>query len=178
MHHDARGDGFTAFVSAIRPRLRRQAFVPGNALQAVSADSASDAWAIESAAILQWNGKSWKEMNVALPQGAALAGVSALSPSNVWAVGSVGTATGQADLTLHWNGVSWKQVRSPSPAPDASQLFGVSTLSRSSAWAVGRRAGVSVGSGRVECLPVERGTQHRCRRPAPPGREESRSDGR
>jgi RNA polymerase sigma-70 factor (sigma-E family) len=27
VHHDARGDGFTAFVSAIRPRLRRQAFV-------------------------------------------------------------------------------------------------------------------------------------------------------
>jgi RNA polymerase sigma-70 factor (sigma-E family) len=27
VHHEARGDGFTAFVSAIRPRLRRQAFV-------------------------------------------------------------------------------------------------------------------------------------------------------
>ena len=41
----------------------------------------------------------------------------------------------------------------------------------------GRWAGISVGPGRVERVPVEGGTQHRCWRPAPAGREESRGDG-
>jgi hypothetical protein len=41
----------------------------------------------------------------------------------------------------------------------------------------GWRAGISAGPGRVERVPVEGGTQHRCWRPAPPGREESRGNG-
>ena len=40
----------------------------------------------------------------------------------------------------------------------------------------GWRAGISAGPGRVERVPVEGGTQHRCWRPAPAGREEGWGD--
>src|SRR5215467_14421256 len=73
----------------------------GGSLTGVSADSASDAWAVgsagSSALILHWNGTSWARVPSPRPSSKynALSGVSAVSPTDAWAVGTyVSNTTG------------------------------------------------------------------------------------
>lgn len=89
-------------------------------LQGVSADSASDAWAVgyyghttatntfEKTLALHWNGSSWTRVASPHPgRASGLRAVTALSAGNAWAVG-----TGQGfntTLVLHWNGTAWTQ---------------------------------------------------------------------
>lgn len=87
-------------------------------LNAVSAASANEAWAVGiawdstisdfRALTLRWDGTTWSEVQTAnLPpssHGYWLNGVSATSPSNVWAAGYFNY--GHA-LVLHWNGTAW-----------------------------------------------------------------------
>ena len=90
-----------------------------NTLTSVSADSASDAWAVGSYAnnntgvrdtlILHWNGTAWSR--VASPNPGTrfnvLNGVSAGGAKNAWAVGFYRTqAPGALPLILHWNGTA------------------------------------------------------------------------
>jgi hypothetical protein len=117
----------------------------GNSLHAVTAVSASNAWAVGSyysvtaqatqTLILHWNGTAWKR--VASPNPGSgfndLYGVTAVSASNAWAVGD--NSNGKT-LALHWNGTAWKHVTSPNPG-DPTELSGVAAVSASNAWAVG-----------------------------------------
>ena len=108
-----------------------------NVLSAVSARTASDAWAVGSidsgTLILHWNGSGWTRVtSPGATSGDVLNGVSALSASDVWAVGGTGART----LMLRWNGTSWSLVPSPSPGR-GGDLNAVSAVSSSDAWAVG-----------------------------------------
>lgn len=127
---------------------------PGSGLSAVSALSASDAWAVgnsylyspdqQKSLALRWNGSGWAQVASPSPgpnSGSIftpLNGVSALSASDAWAVGSRYVSTGYGTLALHWNGTSWTVVPSPNPGGfNGSFLNAVSGLSPSDMWAVG-----------------------------------------
>jgi hypothetical protein len=128
-----------------------------NNLNGVSADSATDAWAVGSYApfggdtlALHWNGTKWSKVASPNPGGTSsndiniLNGVSADSATDAWAVGTYGDPTTVVNetLVLRWNGTKWSKVASPNPggttsANDFSYLNGVSADSATDAWAVG-----------------------------------------
>jgi len=118
-----RWDGH-AWTIAASPNLR----VPDE-LDAVSADSATDAWAVGwhgtlhqgTATVAEhWNGHAWTIVPSPSPGPASvLLGVAAVSPSNAWAAGFYVAKPGgkQQALLLHWNGTSWTQVPVPHFGP-------------------------------------------------------------
>jgi len=113
-------------------------------LNAVSAVSPSDAWAVGFTVIagqpgavpliMHWNGTSWsKAKSPNIPFG-ELNGVSMVSATDGWAAGW-SRNTGKI-IILHWDGTSWTQVPTPSPGPETT-LTAVSDTSPGNAWAVG-----------------------------------------
>jgi hypothetical protein len=89
-------------------------------ISAVSATSASNAWAVgysgiynvnQKTLLLHWNGSKWTPMTTPKPVYGELDGVYATSPDNAWAVGFTSTADGDNDgtLILHWNGKTWSR---------------------------------------------------------------------
>jgi hypothetical protein len=130
-------------------------------LYGVSADSATDVWAVgydinptTGATVtltLHWNGTSWSKVASPNPGGTTsssnrnvLYGVSAQSPTDAWAVGfDINPTTGASvTLILHWNGTSWSRVASPNPggttsSSNGNSLKSVSAISATDAWAVG-----------------------------------------
>lgn len=130
---------------------------PGN-LAAVSAASATDAWAVGckpgkfaiqcpgdgTDAALHWDGTSWRSVPVPMPvistgpTEGQLNGVADISPTDAWAVGD--DATTEDAQIIHWNGTTWKQVAVPSlgsPYFRQYELAGISALSATDVWAVG-----------------------------------------
>ena len=129
-----------------------------NALTGVSADSASDAWAVGSylsnttgirdTLILHWNGTAWSRVPSPSPGSRfnVLNGVSAAGTRNAWAVGFYRTqAAGARPLVLHWNGTAWSQVTAPASGLPDTELNGVSTVSGREAWAVGFAGAPAMG---------------------------------
>ena len=132
-----------ALASAAEPPAPQAAITSlAGSLAAVSAGSATDAWAVgqtrtRKTLALHWNGTSWAQVSTPAPGafGSLLSGVTEISPANVWAVGSSNTSSGGAGLVLHWNGAKWAQV--PTPSAGISGLSGVSAVSATDIWAVG-----------------------------------------
>jgi hypothetical protein len=98
---------------------------------AISGSSASDLWAVGSAAgdrmmVARYDGGRWRDVRVSvagLPRGydANLADVVTLSPTNAWAVGvlpvaSNGRNSRQTSLVMHWDGTDWRRF----PVSEAS----------------------------------------------------------
>jgi hypothetical protein len=121
-----------------------------NVLTGVSADSATDAWAVGSytddttgvrdTLILHWNGTAWSRAPSPSPGSRLnmLTGVSADSATDAWAVGFYRTqAAGALPLILHWDGTAWSQVPAPSSGLPDTELNGVSAVSGRAAWAAG-----------------------------------------
>ena len=130
---------------------------PGAAscLSAVTAVSASDAWAVGRTAgsagaasqtlVLHWDGARWTQVTSPSPPGGSseLNAVSALCSSrtplacatSAWAVGEVVRNQVSQTLILNWNGTRWRTVASPSQGP--SVLNGVSDVSGRDALAAG-----------------------------------------
>jgi hypothetical protein len=117
-----------------------------NTLNGVSADSATDAWAVgtsdtsvgQDALILHWDGTSWSQVtspNASLTSG-ALFGVSADTSTDAWAVGFYSQGNLRT-LILHWDGTNWSQVASPNQGTRRNELSSVSAGSSTDAWAVG-----------------------------------------
>jgi hypothetical protein len=108
-------------------------------LNAVSASSAADAWAVgftvrgyrnRQSLFEHWNGSAW---SVVSGPGRGLNGVVDLSATNAWAVGTGG-------VVEHWDGTAWSGVAVPSPNPaDAfgNNLTAISAISATDIWAVG-----------------------------------------
>jgi hypothetical protein len=109
-------------------------------LNAVSASSATDAWAVGfkrqsgyrgSLALYEhWNGSAW---SVVSGPGGGLGGVADLSATNAWAVGAVGAVE-------HWDGTAWSSVTVPSPNPSdtfGNNLTAITAVSAANIWAVG-----------------------------------------
>jgi hypothetical protein len=124
-----------------------------NNLDAVSAASPTDAWAVgnyyasTNPNVFQnmaehWDGTAWTEY--ALPEVGAnqntLMGVSELTNGHTWAVGYY-TNANYVDQTLieYWNGSTWSVVPSPSPGAQRSILTGVAAISDTDVWAVGEQ---------------------------------------
>jgi hypothetical protein len=119
-------------------------------LTAVSADSASDAWAVggaenigdvDQSLTVHWNGTSWAKVKSPNPggsSGTSLTGVAAISATDAWAVGNYGSNAGAnfTPLILHWNGTSWAKVAAPTLAGNGS-LTSVSADSATDIWAAG-----------------------------------------
>jgi len=123
-----------------------------NQLNAVSADSASDAWAVgfdgglaNAGLVEHWNGATWQQ--VAFPNpgrdgkdrpSAILNGVSALSPDDVWVCGTYPVPGGQQrTLLAHWNGASWRQIATPASVKLTNLLNAISVPAASDVWSVG-----------------------------------------
>jgi hypothetical protein len=108
-------------------------------LSAVTATSASNAWAVGyinngPPLILHWNGRAWAR--APLPKigtGNFLRGVAATSATDAWAVGN---HRGKA-LILHWGGKRWRQVATPPPVARSETLSAVTATSARNAWVVG-----------------------------------------
>jgi hypothetical protein len=124
--------------------------VPYAPLNAISAISASNVWAVgqDSGAPLieHYNGSSWAQSK--LPSGPCsvfeadcnLTGVSGDSASDVLAIGTgtIPTSAGWQVETLayRWNGTAWAQLAVPSGIP-SSALEHIQVFSSTDAWAVG-----------------------------------------
>jgi hypothetical protein len=132
------------------------AFSPGGTLNAISADSSTDVWAVGANSngmplALHFNGRAWSQVTVAVPATtgssfpSAFHGVTAISPTNVWAVG-----TSRANvypfpttaLVEHFDGTSWSIVPSPNPEagivfPGSFGLLAIAAISATDIWAVG-----------------------------------------
>lgn len=119
-------------------------------LQAVSARSATDIWAVGSygaafttnTLIEHWNGASWSI--VPSPNGGPSAnmlyGVKS-STSGAWAVGSYSDGTVTHTLAEQWNGSSWNVVPTPDPGPLGGYFQAVGGNGPTDVWAVGNAVG-------------------------------------
>lgn len=126
---------------------------PGAAteLNSVSADSATDAWAVGTSDFLRrtsktvvehWDGARWSRVKSPNPGGSAgsyLTAVRTVSPTDVWAVGAYFRGSVRRSLVEHWDGTRWTVVDSPS-LRTGSELDALSVVSSSDAWAVGSYA--------------------------------------
>ena len=122
-----------------------------NNLAAVSAGSATDAWAVGSyyastnPTVLQtmaehFDGSTWTEFPLpdVGPNLNSLLGVSELPSGHAWAVGyDVNAEWAQKTQVQHYDGTTWSVVPSPSPGGRQNILYGVSAVSDSDVWAVG-----------------------------------------
>jgi hypothetical protein len=138
-------------------------------LNAVSARTTSDAWAVgfiwpsstQLAFADHWNGKNWTAVKTAPVKGLFIqfSSVLDLGPSDVLAVGDYETKSGgvytQHEMAEHWNGQAWQSVSVPKFS-GASFLAGVSGGTSSGVLAVG---GVSVGGHDVPLIERWTGTK-------------------
>ena len=129
-------------------------------LQAVTAISPSDVWAVGGQAgirngapvavplIERWNGTNWSIVPVPTAAVGVLESVSGTSASDVWAVGA-GQQSGQSAVALHFDGSSWKLVTVPTPPGTSGGLFAAKALSPADAWAVGESFPNAGGPGTI-----------------------------
>jgi hypothetical protein len=121
-----------------------------NFLNAVSAVSANDVWAVGSALdpvtfdqedlILHWDGTAWHaQPTLALPRGSVLQGVHAIAANDVWAVGlsDPHDLTQPRNLAVHWDGTRWTQVSVPTVGTQLTSLTSVAAFASDDVWAVG-----------------------------------------
>jgi erythromycin esterase-like protein len=120
----------------------------GAVLEAVSATSSTDAWAVgssftadtEETLTLHWNGRKWAQ--VASPNRGTedeLFAVRGTSSTDTWAVGLAAVGGVDQTLALHWNGSTWTRVATPDPGGSgvSNALVGVAGTAANDTWAVG-----------------------------------------
>ena len=122
---------------------------PGNTalLNAVSASSGTDAWAVGRTQVnkssfqglaLHWNGTAWS-VSAGFPGalGAYALGVADISPTDAYAVGD-NSSIPRGHLA-HWDGTTWSSVTVPLPpnAPTNTTLDAISAAGPNDVWAVG-----------------------------------------
>lgn len=122
-----------------------------NYLDAVTAFSSTDAWAVgsyQSEVTAQfitlaehWDGTRWRIAPTPNATGGynELYAVDGASSSDIWAVGysNRGAFGTERTLALHWNGAAWSIVRSPSLGTNASVLHALVVVAPDDAWAAG-----------------------------------------
>lgn len=124
----------------------------GNALNAVSAVSVTNAWAVgygvnsfsrgDATLIEHWNGRAWRTVKSPNPGGLLgnnLYGVTATSARNAWAVGTWDNGTANHTLIIHWNGKTWRTQPSSNPGGDTNDngLFAIDATAATNRWTVG-----------------------------------------
>jgi hypothetical protein len=132
----------------------------GNTLNAVTALSQSDAWAVgfqnennlnfSRTLALHWDGTSWKVVPTPNPgsprscdgfnSGNVLAGVAAVATDDVWATGFSFNCTSFVlrPMVIHWDGQKWKAIDTPAlRTNDNASLNGLVALAADNIYAVG-----------------------------------------
>jgi len=112
-----------------------------NGLQAVSAFSPSDIWAVGSSTI-HFDGAKWTAFPAPGMKGdntSFLGGVADISPTDAWAAGTVGIGQGQTGQVIErWDGTQWNVFPGPSfAAGDQPSLKAMTAISANDIWAVG-----------------------------------------
>ena len=125
--------------------------VPGTgSLSGISADSASDAWAVGTSGsgftakplADHWNGKSWQQVALGATE-RTLTAVSAASPTDAWAVGTnTGYEAGRFAFAWHWDGSTWTEA-----GPPGNTRQGVADIGPGNAYAVGQVLAHWTGTG-------------------------------
>jgi hypothetical protein len=115
-------------------------------LYGVSADSASDAWAVGGINATNgnplaehWNGTSWQPMTVPrdhISGTITLTGVSAASRTDAWEVGRI-TSYGATALAWHWDGTGWTEIPGDTQTRGFLAAAGVADIGTGNAYAVG-----------------------------------------
>jgi len=127
-----------------------------NRLNAVTAVSSSDAWAVglaRNAPTGQWrtltehfDGTAWRL--VASPNVGSstneLDAVDAASGTDAWAVGQEFSGSAERTLAEHFDGVTWSVVPTPNVGAANNDLRGVAVVSSSDVWAVGSSLGAVI----------------------------------
>ena len=129
-----------------------------SALMAVSASSATDAWAVgfevlgrrqHSTLLEHWNGMAWTvdTADATSSSTAELNAVLDLSPVNAYAVG-----LGSGSTLEHWNGTAWSPVTLPDAAFEPAAGQSISATSASDIWVVGTAFDSATGKTIAEAL--------------------------
>ena len=119
-------------------------------LEDVSADSATDAWAVggwsgaigyDRTLVEHWDGLTWTVVSSPSPGPlySLLTDVVALSPTDVWAVGIQAGVNTTHTLVEHWDGTLWSVVPSVDVGNGENDLFGVTAFGTDDVWAVGQQ---------------------------------------
>jgi hypothetical protein len=123
---------------------------PGSAtnyLAQVSADSATDAWAIGMYGntlragrplVEHFDGTSWQVVPFKFPSGGQgyLSGVFAVSATDAWVTGEVFTPSGESPVVAEWNGATWA-ASSVATIGSSIQLDAISGTSSTDVWVTG-----------------------------------------
>ena len=131
----------------------------GTSLNAVSATSNTDAWAVgykndnnlnDSRTLIEhWNGNDWKTVPSPNPgstanckgfnTGNVLNSVTVISPTDAWAVGLMFNCGSLIKpLALHWDGLRWRKVKTPVlNTNDNAALNSVAAFASNDVYAVG-----------------------------------------
>ena len=160
--------GFLAVVNAVPSHGQTSIFtvqstpnpnVQGNTLNAVTALSANDAWAVgymndnnlndSRTLTMHWDGQSWTVIPSPNPgsvpsctnsnTGNFINAVSGVASNDVWAVGFSFTCFGPLKpMALHWDGIQWNVVATPKLiSVDNAALNGVLAFASNNVYAVG-----------------------------------------
>jgi len=137
---------------------------PVGFFRAVSAVTASDAWAVggtgwfdESHTLAEhWDGSSWTQASTPTPGSGVFNGVAATSAEDVWAVGLIGPGPGNSahstePLIEHWNGSAWSEQTFADPS-DGGQFWAAAATSADDAWAVGWTGDSAEGGGQTTMI--------------------------
>jgi hypothetical protein len=117
----------------------QSASTTGGVLNAVTALSPTDVWAVGSTSIgtgsghfiEHFDGTSWSVSLTTSANRASLTGISAVSPTDIFAIGSSKNTGGQL---LHFDGTTWSTVATPSTGIPSEA---VDAISDTDIWAVG-----------------------------------------
>jgi hypothetical protein len=146
------GNGADTSIWRVIPSANLQANqVTNSSFAAISAISASDAWAVGlfmdknvvgHPLVEHFDGSAWSVVSAPQPAGvpASLAGVDQLSATNTWAVGSSGSASveTQQPLIEHFDGTSWSIVAGAAlSAGSTGALDAIGGTGPTDLWAVG-----------------------------------------
>ena len=119
----------------------------GGALNAVTAFSPDDIWAVGSqfsqfnigpSLIEHWNGQQWSIVpSPTAGVGSEFRSISGSASNSIWAVGDYLANGIFYSLTAYWNGSAWSIVPIAKNPPPDSELGGVVALRANDVWAVG-----------------------------------------
>lgn len=114
--------------------------INGGRLEAFSALSANEAWAVEEKVALHWNGQKWASVPGLPVSNFTLASVVALTAQDVWVGGSYQDSNapgkGTKPLLAHWDGQQWSVAASNS-FPTLGEITALTGLSTNDVWATG-----------------------------------------
>ena len=165
-------DGTSWSIVPSPDQLNVKGVATSNELVAVSADSATDVWAVgwyvdvnaygypvDQLLVEHYDGTAWSlapatasPFDAPSPRASQnqFLGVAAASPTDVWAVGQYHSGSTAETLIEHFNGTAWTEVASPSPGTAANVLTAVSLDGAGGADAVGYTSSGTVDQTLVE----------------------------